>query len=120
MQTSPKIGKRIRNRLRVFGYWKGGRPDVSRFCCENGYLPQYVYAWLKGRVPAAANLVRLGTDLGVAPAWLLFGNNGMDGWMGAEVRQFLRPRSDGPDRARLIPQVPHRQESRPRARAAAP
>ena len=94
MRTSREIGKRIESRLQAVGYWKNGRPDVSRFCQERGYLPQYIYAWLKGRVPQFENLIRLGADLEVAPAWLLFGDNGMDGWVGAEIRQLIRPNGD--------------------------
>lgn len=45
------LGKRITDHLRALGYWKDGRPDVSWVCRERGYLPQYVYAWLKGRIP---------------------------------------------------------------------
>ena len=79
MRTSREIGKRIESRLQALGYWKNGRPDVSRFCREKGYLPQYVYAWLKGRVPQFENLIRLGADLKVAPVWLLFGDRTPDG-----------------------------------------
>ncbi len=91
MQASRDIGRRIRARLQALGYWKDGRPDVSRFCRENGHLPQYVYAWLKGRVPRGGNLIRLAEQLSVPPVWLLFGDHGMDGWMGAEIRQLTRP-----------------------------
>ncbi len=94
MRMSREIGKRIESRLEALGYWKNGRADVSRFCRERGYPPQYVYSWLKGRVPQFENLIRLGADLAVAPAWLLFGDNGLDGWIGAEVRQFIRPNGD--------------------------
>ncbi len=82
MKRSNGIGKRIRGRLLALGYWKDGRPDVSRFCRENGYLPQYVYAWRKGRVPVAENLTRLAAHLGVSPIWLLFGEDAPDGWLG--------------------------------------
>ena len=90
MQKFPGTEKRIRSRLEALGYWKEGRPDVSRFCREKGYLPQYVYAWLNGRVPVSANLIRLAADLAVPPAWLLFGDDAPDDWMTAEVRQFIR------------------------------
>jgi hypothetical protein len=103
MHTLRGIEERFRGRLQALGYWKDGRPDVSRFCVEKGYLPQYVYAWLKGRVPAAANLVRLGTDLGVAPAWLLFGDGAPDGWIAAEVRQLVRPNRDSARQADPMP-----------------
>jgi len=85
------IEGRIRVRLQALAYWREGRPDVARFCREKGYLTQYVYGWLKGRVPMAANLFRLGADLGVQPVWLLFGENAPDGWLGAEIRRLLRP-----------------------------
>ena len=84
------ISERIRGRLHALGYWKGGRPDVYRFCLENRYLPQSVYAWLKDRVPTSESLIRLGMDLGVPPAWLLFGDKPPDGWAAAEVGQLLR------------------------------
>jgi hypothetical protein len=84
------ISKRIRGRLHDLGYWKDGRPDVYRFCLENRYLPQSLYAWLKDRIPTPETLIRLGMDLGVPPAWLLFGDNPPEGWAAAEVRQFLR------------------------------
>jgi hypothetical protein len=93
------IENRIRSRLRALGYWKGGRPDVGRFCVEKGYLPQYLYAWLKGRVPQADNLIRLGADLEVAPVWLLFGDHSPDGWIGGEVRQLVRPKMESPRRS---------------------
>ena len=99
MRTTREIGKRIESRLQALGYWKNGRPVVSRFCREKGYLSQYVYSWLKGRVPQFENLIRLGADLVVAPAWLLFGDNGMDGWIGAEVRQLIRPNGDSDRKA---------------------
>ena len=78
-------------RLQSLGYWKDGRPDVSRFCREKGYRRQYVYAWLRGRVPMAENLIRLAADLGVEPDWLLFGQDAPDGWVGAEIRRLLHP-----------------------------
>jgi hypothetical protein len=82
---------RIRLRLQSLGYWKDGRPDVSRFCREKGYQSQSVYEWLKGRVPRAESLIRLGSDLAASPAWLLFGEDLPEGWIGAEVRQLIRP-----------------------------
>jgi transcriptional regulator with XRE-family HTH domain len=120
MRKARGIENRIRSRLQALGYWKGGRADVGRFCAEKGYLRQSIYAWLKGRVPQAEKLIRLSADLEVPPAWLLFGDSGIDGWMGAEVRQLLRPKIDGPDGPPSTPQAGQRQGARPRVRAAAP
>ncbi len=99
MKKPQGTGDRIRGRLRALGYWKKGRPDVQRFCRERGYLPQYDYAWLEGRVPQFENLTRLGGDLAVPPAWLLFGDDVPDGWVGAEVRQLIRPNRESARRA---------------------
>jgi PAS domain S-box-containing protein len=73
MGRFPGIGERIAERLRALGYWKDDRPDVGRFCEERGYRPQYVYAWLKDRVPRYENLGRLSGDLSVSSMWLMFG-----------------------------------------------
>ena len=67
------MGDRIRERLKALGYWKEGRLEVSRFCDDKSYRPQYVYAWLGDRVPAYENLVRLARDLSVPPEWIMFG-----------------------------------------------
>ena len=68
------LGARIAERLEACGYWRNAKPDVSRFCNENRYLPQYVYGWLKGRVPSRRNLDKLARDLRTTHAWLLFGD----------------------------------------------
>jgi len=73
MSRFPGVGRRIRQRLRVTGYWKDGRPDITRFCADKGYRPQYLYAWLGDRVPSYDNLVRLARDLDVATEWVMFG-----------------------------------------------
>src|SRR3972149_3450170 len=73
MSRFPGIGTRIRARLRVLGYWKKGRPDVLRFCQEREHRPQYLYAWLRDRLPTYENLVRLARDLDVSPEWVMFG-----------------------------------------------
>jgi PAS domain S-box-containing protein len=70
----PGLGDRIRLRLRELGYWKRGRADVLRFCHEQRYRPQYVYAWLKDRVPTYENLQRLAADLGTSMPWIMFGH----------------------------------------------
>src|SRR3990170_1810454 len=81
------LGERIRTRLELLGYWKNERPDVLRFCEERRYRPQYVYAWLKDRVPTRANLSRLAHDLGVPMAWIMFGQDA--GQVAAEPRHAL-------------------------------
>lgn len=78
-------------RLGALGYWREGRPDVSHFCREKGYLRQDIHAWLSGRVPSDRNLARLAGDLAVTPLWLLFGDHPPGGWIGAEARQLMRP-----------------------------
>ncbi len=57
----------------ALGYVKRDKPDIARFCLERDYRPQYIYAWLKGRLPRSGHLERLAGDLGVSPAWLMFG-----------------------------------------------
>src|SRR3990167_7524098 len=73
MNRFPGVGARIQARLKALGFSKKGRPDILRFCQERGYRPQYVYAWLRDRLPVYENLVRLARDLGVSPEWLMFG-----------------------------------------------
>jgi PAS domain-containing protein len=68
------FGERLKSRLKAVGYWKHDRPDVARFALERGYRPQYVYAWLRDRIPDYENRVRLARDLQVAPNWLRFGD----------------------------------------------
>src|SRR5438132_1454992 len=73
MSRFPGVGQRLRQRLKAFGYWKNGRPEVSRFCSERDYRPQYLYAWLGDRIPTYDNLARLARDLEVPPEWVMFG-----------------------------------------------
>src|SRR5215470_17851078 len=68
------VPERIHARLRAIGYWKHGKPDVRRFCMTYGYRPQYLYEWIKGRVPGPANLRRLARDLDTEVSWLLLGD----------------------------------------------
>lgn len=73
----PGLGVRIRQRLKVLGYWnpRHGRPDLQRFLKEHhGYRYQYLHAWVyRDRVPERPRLERLAKDLDVTPWWLLFG-----------------------------------------------
>jgi PAS domain S-box-containing protein len=78
---------RLFEALRAAGYWRDRRPDVQGFCRDRGYRPQYVYAWLRGRVPGPANLTRLCRDLGVSRAWLLLGE-GEQGYVDQVVQAF--------------------------------
>ena len=73
-EPAPGLGARLAERLQGCGYWRNGKPDVRRFCHDRGYLPQYVYGWLKGRVPRMRNLDKLARDLRTSRAWLLFGD----------------------------------------------
>lgn len=79
----PGVGDRIARRLNALGYWKNGRPDVTRFCEEKRYRPQYVYAWLRDRVPGYANLKRLARDLEAPMCWILLGRDAI-----AEIREL--------------------------------
>jgi len=65
--AQPGFAERLKSRLKALGYWKHDRPDVARFTLERGYRPQYVYAWLRDRIPDYENLLRLAQDLRVAP-----------------------------------------------------
>jgi PAS domain S-box-containing protein len=69
----PGLGNRLSEQLRSLGYWKDDRPDVGRFCREKDYRPQYVYAWLKDRMPAYDNVNRLCVDRGVPVVWFVTG-----------------------------------------------
>lgn len=73
----PGSGERIAERMRALGYWQqdSNRPDVMRFCRQvPGYIPQYVYEWLKGTMPSYENLLKLAGDLETTPQWILFGD----------------------------------------------
>ena len=84
MNGFPGVGIRIQARLKALGYSKNGRPDILRFCQERAYRPQYLYAWLRGRLPAWENLVRLARDLDVSPEWVMFGTG--EGPVAARLR----------------------------------
>lgn len=85
------FGERLKTRLQALGYWKNHRPDAARFALERGYRPQYIYAWLRDRVPDYENLIRLAQDLKVTAEWLKFGEQR------AEVAASLS-RPVGPER----------------------
>lgn len=70
----PGLGQRFSERLQMLGFWKDDHPDVGRFCREKGYRPQYVYAWLKDRMPAYDNMQRLASDLDVPVVWFVTGD----------------------------------------------
>lgn len=97
----PATGERIATRMAECGYRKpDGKPDVSRFCREKGYLSQYVYEWIRGRRPNGDNLRRLANDLQVSAVWLLLGDEGVNevlseqGTSRSTARRRLRERSD--------------------------
>jgi hypothetical protein len=80
----PGMDERIAERLKALGYWNKHKdtPDVMRFCKEQGYIPQYVYEWLKGAMPSYENLKKLSEDLEAPMAWILLGEK--------EVREAYR------------------------------
>ncbi len=91
------IGQRIVQRLRTLGYWKNGRPDVSRFARERGYLSQSLYLWLKdAAAPSLDNLRRLAGDLGVSAEWLTFGSVEATAAQTAGGEATLSARREGP------------------------
>lgn len=83
---------RIQSKVVELGYRKpDGGPDAMRFCREKGYLSQYVYEWLKGRVPGEENLTRLAKDFGVSKVWLRYGDEGVDEVLNKRRRLGERP-----------------------------
>jgi len=93
------FGDRVHERLVALGYVKRDKPDVSRFCREMDYRPQYVYAWLKGRLPRLGSLERLASDLEVSPAWLMFGE---------EQTEMAEARVATTTRATTVPALPRK------------
>lgn len=74
------LGERITRRLHAMGYWHIARqrPDLMRFGLEYRYPHIYLYRWVNMEIcPDRDNLMRLAKDLGVAPAWLLMGDEGL-------------------------------------------
>jgi hypothetical protein len=74
----PGIGKRIKKQLVVLGFkTPEGDPDIGRFIRERGYDGRYFYRWAnKDVTPAEPYLSRLCGDLGLSPAYLVFGEEG--------------------------------------------
>lgn len=71
----PGLAARLRERLKVLGYWKEDRPDVRRFCREHDYDARAFYPWIsleKPRYPSAS-IDRLAHDLQTTTPWLLHG-----------------------------------------------
>lgn len=73
MKANAKFSERLRDTLRRKGYWDADRaaPEVGRFCVDYGYLPSYLYRWLRGEVPRAEKLLILARQLQVEPEWLV-------------------------------------------------
>ena len=73
MHRNMTFGERLGASLRAQGYWNTQRKglEVGRFCVENGYLPSYVYRWLRGEVPRAEALLLLARHLKADPEWLV-------------------------------------------------
>jgi hypothetical protein len=72
------IGARIKKQLLARGFkTEDGKPDIGRFIREHGYDGRYFYRWANKNVtPAEPYLTRLCADLGVSPAYLVFGESG--------------------------------------------
>ena len=74
MPLFPGVGRRVAERLLALGYKRvDGKPDVRRFVRERGWDKTSLYFWLSDRNTPTKELGRLARDLGVTPAWLLFG-----------------------------------------------
>ena len=73
MKANLRFSERLQATLRSKGYWDAGRggPEVGRFCVDYGYLPSYLYRWLRGEVPRAEKLLILARQLDVQPDWLV-------------------------------------------------
>ena len=74
--TNPGFADRLKTSLMAAGYVRpDGNLDVMRWCKEQrGYIPQYMYRYLKGQEPNYADLVRLADDLTVSLRWLAAGD----------------------------------------------
>lgn len=77
MHQIPGIGERLKKSLKELGYTRKGRIDLARFALEHQYHVVYLHKWVKGVNPSYHYLKRLALDLGVSPAWLLLGDDGM-------------------------------------------
>lgn len=64
-------GKIVAARMKTLGYWKKGQPQVSRFSEERGFVPSYVYRWLRGETPRGERLFRLAEALETDPKSLV-------------------------------------------------
>jgi transcriptional regulator with XRE-family HTH domain len=73
MKPNVRFSERLRETLRAKGYWDAerGAPEVGRFCVDYGYLPSYLYRWLRGEVPRAEKLLVLAKQLDVKADWLV-------------------------------------------------
>lgn len=104
--TIPSVqgfGSRVHERILALGYVKRDRPDIARFSRERGYHAQYIYGWIKGRLPRSGHLERRAGDLGVTPAWLMFGQQevalALAGFAATQVTSIPSARG-GPGRPR--------------------
>jgi hypothetical protein len=86
------IGGRIKKRLLALGFrTPEGTPDIGRFIRERGYDGRYFYRWANKNVtPAEPYLTRLCADLGVSPAYLVFGETGA-----VKPKKYARPIGGG-------------------------
>lgn len=65
----PGLGERINQRIRELGF-----KNAAQFADAKGWRITYIYKWAGGTTPDRENLEKLAKDLGVHPAWLLFGD----------------------------------------------
>jgi transcriptional regulator with XRE-family HTH domain len=96
MKPNVRFSERLRETLRAKGYWdpERGAPEVGRFCVDYGYLPSYLYRWLRGEVPRAEKLLILAKQLDVKADWLV-------GVEDAPRRRPHHPIAGGSDLAQL-------------------
>lgn len=80
----PGFAERLQECIRAAGY-----KNAAQFADASGIRITYVYKWLGGTTPDRENLEKLARLLGVAPAWLLFGDEVDKAPPRPRVRQVL-------------------------------
>ncbi len=97
--------------MKAFGFGKDEHPDVARFCDEKGYRPQYVYGWLRGRIPTYENVKRLARNFDVPLSWLMLGDEAdravaVQARASLEGRKHRRPEQRSPTRSTATRSAP--------------